>query len=191
MRISIVVVLLLVNALAAQSVVAQSSAKTGVSTGPEFTIGPRFVLMPEGFFILVRKGREIGAIRLTKIEEDAEGNGKSVYESYFQRDGSGSFLKSNVQKRTGQIDIKPMRGFHPFVWQPGQDKLWVGRWWFGCFTPRLVNMSTHFSEDDEGFEFAPTSAQTVAEIDASDKRLRWFRYVPDSRIRVPVSGLPK
>jgi hypothetical protein len=52
-------------------------------------------------------------------------------------------------------------------------------------------MTSHFSEKDEGFEFAPTSAQTVAEIDANDKRLRWFRYDPDTRIEVPVSDLPK
>jgi hypothetical protein len=52
-------------------------------------------------------------------------------------------------------------------------------------------MSSHFSEKDEGYEFAPTSAQNVAEIDASDKRLRWFRFNPDARIVVPVSDLPK
>jgi hypothetical protein len=84
-----------------------------------------------------------------------------------------------------------MRGIHEFAWQPGQNKLWVGKWWFGCYSPSLVNMSSHFSEKDEGYEFAPTSAQNVAEIDASDKRLRWFRFNPDARIVVPVSDLPK
>jgi hypothetical protein len=154
-------------------------------------MGPNYVHVPEEFFVLVRKGREIGAIRFIRIEQDAQGNGKSTYETYFQGDGSGSFLNSNVVKRTGEIDIRPMRGIHEFAWQPGQNKLWVGKWWFGCYSPSLVNMSSHFSEKDEGYEFAPTSAQNVAEIDASDKRLRWFRFNPDARIVVPVSDLPK
>jgi len=170
---------------------AQSPAKQATPTQPEFAMGPRYVLMPEKFFLLVRKGQDIGAVRFTKIEQDADGNGKSRYESYFQGDGSGSFLNSNVIKRTEEIEIKPMRGIHAFAWQPGQNRLWVGKWWFGCYSPSLVNMSSHFSENDDGFEFAPTSAISVEEINLSDKRLRWFRYVPDTSISMPVSNLPK
>ncbi|HLK53845.1 MAG TPA: hypothetical protein VKU42_10325, partial [Candidatus Angelobacter sp.] len=73
----------------------------------------------------------------------------------------------------------------------GQNKLWVGKWWFGCLTPSLINMSSHFSEKDKGYEFAPTSARSVREIDASDNRLKWFRFDPNARIVVPVSDLPK
>jgi hypothetical protein len=39
-------------------------------------------------------------------------------------------------------------------------------------SPNLVNMSEHFSEKDTGFEFAPTSAQSVEEVNALDKELR-------------------
>ena len=158
----------------------------------QFTMGPNYVRVPEGFFVIIRKGNEVGAIRFTRIVQDREDNGKSTYESYFQGDGSGSLAKSNVVKRTGEIDIRPLRGWgHPFGWQPGQDKLWVGKWWFGCLTPSLVNMSPHFSQKDEGYEFAPTSAQSIGEIDVSDKRLRWFRFTTESRAVVPVADLPK
>jgi hypothetical protein len=52
-------------------------------------------------------------------------------------------------------------------------------------------MSSHFAEWDNGFGFAPTSAQSLEEIDASGKPLRWIRYKPDARIRLPVSDVPK
>jgi hypothetical protein len=182
---------LLAALFSVQLVRSQSPLQQGYSSGAQFAMGPRYVHLPEKFFLLVRKGREVGAIRLIKIEEDAQGNGKSTYETYFQGDGSGSFMKSNVVKRSGELDIKPMSGVHAFAWRPGQDKLLVGKWWFGCYSPSLVNMSSHFSEEDEGYEFAPTSAQEIAEIDASDKRLRWFRYLPDTSITVSVSDLPK
>ncbi|MCU1253615.1 MAG: hypothetical protein JWQ49_6644 [Edaphobacter sp.] len=155
-------------------------------------MGPYAVHMPEKFFVLVRKGREIGAIRFTKINLNADGDGESTYESYFQADGSGSFMNSNVIKRSGEITIKPVRGVsHTLSWWPGQHKLWVGKWWFGCMSPSLINMTSHFSDKDEGFEFAPTSAQNIAEIDASDRHLRWFRFDPNARITLQVSDLPK
>jgi len=192
MRTIILLTALLTISIATQPVHAQSHAEQGhVSTG-QFDIGPRYLHMPANFFVLVRKGREVGAVRFTKIEQDVKGIGHSTYESYFQSDGSGSFLASNVAKRFGEIDIKPMRGVsHSLTWQPGQVKLRVGNWWFGCLSPSLFNMSSHFSEKDDGYEFAPTSAQNITEIDASDKRLRWFRFDPNARISVPVSDLPK
>jgi hypothetical protein len=152
---------------------------------------PRYVLLPEKFFLLVRRGSELGAIRFTRIDSDPVGNGKATYESYFQADGSGSFVTPNVVKRSGVIDIRSMRGIHAFAWQPGQNKLRVGTWWFGCLGPGTINMSSRFAEKDNRFEFAPTSARSLEEIDASDKRLRWFRYEPDARIRLPVSDVPR
>jgi len=47
------------------------------------------------------------------------------------------------------------------------------------------------SQKDYGYEFAPTSARSVGEIDASDSRLRWFRFDPNARVTIPVSELPK
>jgi hypothetical protein len=74
----------------------------------QFVVGPSEVLVPIGVFLLVRKGRKIGAIRFTSIEQDSTvGTGKATYESYFQGDGSGSFRSSNVRKQTGDNDLKP------------------------------------------------------------------------------------
>ena len=182
--------LVMIGFLIGRSGRAQSQTEQGDSKA-QFSMGPRYVHMPENFFVLVRKGTNTGAIRFTKIVQDSLGNGKSAYESYFQSDGTGSFLTPNVVKRSGEIDIKPMRGVHTLAWQPGQNRLLVGKWWFGCRSPSLINMSIHFSEKDEGYEFAPTSAQSLAEIDLTDKRLRWFHYDPNARISLPVADLPK
>jgi hypothetical protein len=191
MRVAMLFMMMLIFHSANQLAFAQLQNNQVSPSHPKFAMGPRYVLMPEKYFLLIRKGRELGAIRFTRIERDVDGNGKSTYESFFQDDGSASFLKSNVVKHIGEIEIKPMRGIHAFAWQPGQNKLFVGKWWFGCYSPNLVNMSSHFSEDDEGFEFAPTSALSIAEINSSDKRLQWFRYLPDSSTDIPVSELPK
>lgn len=188
---SILLMPMLVSSLGIHLICAQTAAKEDGSSKAHFDMGPRFTHVPEGYFLLVRKGRQIGAIRISKVVEDSLGNGKSTYVSYFQGDGSGSFLTKSVVTRSGEINIMPMKGIHAFAWQPGQNRLWVGKWWFGCYSPSLVNMSSHFSEEDTGFEFAPTSAREIGEVDASSKELRWFGYIPDATASLPVSNLPK
>src|SRR5260370_19979369 len=99
----------------AQPFRAQSPTEQVDASKAQFDMGPYAVHMPEKFFVLVRKGLEIGAIRLTKIKLDSDGNGESAYESYFQGDGSGSFMNSNVVKRSGEITSKPVRSItHTF-----------------------------------------------------------------------------
>lgn len=94
------------------------------------------------------------------------------------------------------------------------ERVQVGPWQFGGQGAGEVLMypyGTEFKDKyqspipcrDPGFEFAATSARDVNEVDATDRRLKWFRYVelPDrvdgSRvcmsqgISLAVSGLPK
>ncbi len=168
-----------------------SAVKDEEPVQAQFAMGPRYAYIPEGYFLLIRKGTALGAIRLVSIHQDTLGNGSSTYESYFQSDGSGSFLTATVVRRAGKIDIRPLVGLHPFNWQPGQDRLRVGDWWFGCPTPSLVNMSGHFAVKDQGYEFAPTSAKDIHEVDALDKRLKWFRYDENTEVIMPVASLPK
>jgi hypothetical protein len=191
MRKTVLILVLAMAALLGCKTSDEQQSAEGTAPRSEFALGPRYAYMPEKFFLLIRKGQQIGAIHFTKIRLGADGNGESSYESYFQADGSMSFQRADVVKQVGEIEIKPLRGNHVFAWQPGQNKLRVGKWWFGCMSPNLVNMSEHFSEDDTGFEFAPTSAETVEGIDALDKRLRWYRYDSEASITVTPSGLPK
>ena len=194
----LIILLLLVSRLTLYAEIAYSGSveDTNCNAGVEFVFGPSYMVVPEKMFVLVRKGSQMGAVHFTRVESDAykTGNcyeGNSDYESFFQGDGSGSLIKENVVKRFGSINIKPVKGFHPFALQPGADKLWVGNWEFGCMGNNVVNMSVGFSEKDHGYEFAPTAAQTLAEIDATDKRLQWFKFDAKNRVVVPIASLPK
>jgi hypothetical protein len=200
-----VLVVALVVALVAVGQVAPGDVAHNSDYIPQFSIGAGFVYVPEGVFLLVRKGNLFAAIRFMNVHpappkmatrisaEQTNCEGTADYESYFQADGSGLLQRSNVIKHTGRIDIKPLKGFHPFAFQTGNDKLRVGKWWFGCLCPTLVKMSSHFSDKDLGFEFAPTSAHQVGEIDVLDNRLRWFRQseTENTHINIPVTDLPK
>ena len=183
---SLAVVVAMFSAFAAQGQ-ADSSSKD------EFVVGPGQVLVPKGVFLLVRKGNKVGAIRFISIEQGKEiGTGRATYESYFKGDGSTSFRSQSVHKQTGSIDLKPLKGIGRAAFQFGKDKVRVGDWAFRSDSPGSIDMWPYRgAQKDYGYEFAPTSARDVTEIDLSDKRLRWFRFEKDSRVTLRVIDLPK
>lgn len=162
-----------------------------------FVIGAGSVKMPIGAFLLVRKGFQIGAIRVTSIDSAAtEWFGKFTYESFFQPDGSGSFVAKNVDRRTGELNVQrpkgPGRGI--YIYQPGPYKAQVGKWIFPFWSPTLMAMSDisfWSGVGDRGYEFAPTSACNLSEIDVQDKRLKWFRFDRNASFTLQLSELPK
>lgn len=158
----------------------------------QYIVGPRAILMPKGAFLLVRKGKSIGAIRFLIIELSSNvGVGKATYESYFQEDNTRSLLDQRVVKNSGLIDLRPLVGMGHLAFQPGQDRVDVGPWSFGCSHPGLLNMWPYRGKSqDYGYEFAPTAALSVRAINASDKRLRWFKFDPQASTTLPLSELP-
>jgi hypothetical protein len=74
-----------------------------------------------------------------------------------------------------------------------QYTAWIGKWSFTFASPILISMATPSPEagEDGAYEFAPTSACDVSEIDALDKRLRWFRYDSKTKVVLPLAELPK
>jgi hypothetical protein len=161
-------------------------------TRTQFIVGPRATLMPVGVFILVKKDKSVGAIRFTSIEHGSEfGTGKATYESYFQADSTKSFVDKSVVKKSGIIDLRPLTGIGRFAFQTGNDRVDIGPWSFSSSFPGNLDMWPYRGDSqDYGYEFAPTSAQSVAEINISDSRLRWFRFDPDASITLKVSEMP-
>jgi hypothetical protein len=161
--------------------------------GDQFVVGPRATLMPKGAFLLIRKGRNIGAVRFTSIEPSGEfGVGKASYESYFQEDGTKSFLAPGVIRQMGWIDLRPLVGIGRLAFQLGQDRVDVGPWSFPSSYPGRLDMWPYRGDSrDYGYEFAPTSATSVTEIDATNKRLKWFRFNSEASMTLPLSGLQK
>lgn len=178
---------------------AQSNCQTGTdydSAPAHFVISAGTVTMPVRAFLLVRKSGQVGAIRLTSIDPAATKYlGKSAYESYFQPDQAGSFLAKKVDHQTGALDIQPTKGVHAvYTHTSGNHDAHVGKWTFHFSYPNLMEMSDSSfwkGYGDHGYEFAPTSACQLSEIDATDKRLRWFRWDKTTQVNLPLSDLPK
>ena len=187
--------LVLIVGFSSGRVVRSQSPQTGLGSSDstmKFVVGPSSVLMPTGVFLLVRKAKEIGAIRFTGIEKGANiGVGKATYESYFQGDGSGSLLTPNVVKRSDRINVERLKGVGRVSFQFGKTKVRIGKWLFACNYPGRLDMWPYYGDQrDYGYEFAPTSARDVKDIDAADDRLRWYRFDPNTRVDVLVSDLP-
>jgi len=159
----------------------------------QFVVKGGSVKMPVGAFLLIRKDGKIGAIRLTNVDPvSTELEGKSSYESYFQGDGSGSLTTANALKQTGQLDLKPLKGIGRLAFQTGQNKGRVGKWSFAFATPTAIHMWPFRGDlHDYGYEFAPTSACDLSEIDVHDNRLRWFRFDLYAHVILPLADLPK
>ena len=81
-----------------------------------------------------------------------------------------------------------MRGF---AYQPGPHQARIGKWSFSFIGPSTLHMSSYHHSGDQRYEFAPTSACSPSEVDALDKRLRWFRYNPNANVVLPLADLPK
>jgi hypothetical protein len=161
----------------------------------QFVIGGPSIKMPVGAFLLIRKNGEIGAIHLTKIDSTSTDDlGKSTYESYFPVDSAGSFRSGsvNVIRQTAEPEVKPLAGMiRGFAYQPGPHKARIGKWSFSFVSQTMIYMSPYHRNGDQGYEFAPTSACDVSEIDANDKRLRWFRFDPNAAVTLPLADLVK
>jgi hypothetical protein len=169
----------------------RSSADAG-----QFKVSVGTVTMPVGAFLLVRNGGQLGAIRLTSFTPGPNrAEGRSSYESFFLPEQGRPFTSSDVDHKTGDIYIGETIGVHAvFVYTKGHTQALVGPWKFYFGYPDLINMSRVSlwkGLHDEGFEFAPTSACQVSEIDATDKRLRWFRWDKTTQLTLPLADLPK
>jgi hypothetical protein len=194
-----VIVVIVVSGAAGHSQVRCPTDTRADDLATRFVIDGGAMKMPIGAFLLVRKGNEIGAIRLISIDPTStEWLGKSVYESYFQGDSSGSFFSAgNVVRKTGDLNLQhskgPGRGI--YIYKPGPYRAYIGEWSFGFGGPSMMGMTDHSfwkgDYSDHGYEFAPTSACSLSEVDAHNKRLRWFRFDRNASVNLPLADLPK
>jgi len=167
-------------------------------------LATRFVItggdieMPIGAFLLIRKGNQLGAIRLVAISPTStEWLGQATYESYFQVGGARSPLAANTAHHIGELELRqskgPGRGI--YIYKPGPYRAQIGEWLFGFDGPSKMVMTNHSvmkgDYSDHGFEFAPTSACSLSELNAQEKGLKWFRYDRNASVVLPLADLPK
>ena len=176
---ALLVAALLGTALAASQFAHSQCLPHQSSVPQQFVVGGGSVKLPVGAFLLVRKSGEIGAIRLVKIDPvGAEWLGKSTFESY-----AGSLKAADL--RTCEIDLHAT---------PPEDKARIGRWSFSFTSPNVMTMAAatkRHEKYDHSYEFAPTSACTLKDVDPKDKGLQWFRFDQDSSVTLPLADLPK
>lgn len=192
---------ILLIAVAVFDVCANAQTRCGQDARTEnvasrFVINRGLIKMPVGAFLLIRRNGEMGAIRLTSIDPKAtEYFGKSNYESVFQKTVSAAFSKDAVTQH-GELDIQDLKGPGRgiYVYRPAGYKAQIGKWKLDFQTPDSISMSDSSfwtGKGDHGYEFAPTSACQLSEIDASDKRLHWFRWDRTTNVTLLLSDLPK
>ena len=180
---------------AQQSRCPQDTRAEDVAT--RFVIHGGAIKMPLGAFLLVRKSGQIGAIRLTSIDPNAtELFGKSTYESIFERNASPTTFSRNAVTQNGELDVQDLKGPGRgiYIHRPAGYKAHIGKWTLDFKTPDSMWMSGSSlwtGQGDHRFEFAPTSACQLSDIDATDKRLRWFRFNRDATVTLPLADLPK
>jgi hypothetical protein len=176
---------------------AQSQCPADTRTGDlatQFRIGGAAIRMPVGAFLLIRKGGQIGAVRLVNIDSaERTDYGTSAYESYFSANSSGPLAGQTAVRHSGQLDIRPLKGPGRDLWiyKTGAYRALVGNWVFDFTTPDTIWMLPEHHNSDHGYEFAPTSACDLSQIDANDKGLRWFHYDPNASVVLRLADLAK
>lgn len=163
-----------------------------------FVISGGAIEMPVGYFLLVRRKDALGAIRLTNAtpSHSEKWFGTSAYESYFQSNATLSLASTTAVRRASSMDFRPTKGVHAvYLYGSGHHEALIGKWKFSFANPVLLPMTNLTFWDgemsDHGFDFAPTSACDVSEIDALDPRLHWYRYDRDAHITLPLTELPR
>jgi hypothetical protein len=167
-----------------------------VQAATQFRVSLGEVTMPIGAFLLIRKGNQMGAIRLTGIENPPPPKSlpKSYYESYILPEGSVAFNAPGIDRHHGEIFIGETIGMHPLTYTKGHYKAEIGKWKFGFDSSSMIDMAGFSSwngDYDAGFEFAPTSACQLSEIDATDPNLQWLRWDRTTQTVLPLEDLSK
>jgi len=156
-----------------------------------YIVGPSAVRVPPGYFLLIRKGMDVGAIRFMEFRKGHDNLiGSAKYESYFLTQGKGSFSDSAAILKSGSVTTKMLSGFGRLSFGGGRRKLRIGNWTFTYRFPTWVSMYPDGEvEQDFGYEFAPTSAEEVSQIDVTNNRLRWYRNSQTTSIRITIKEL--
>lgn len=126
---------------------------------------------PLGRFLLVRKGRDVCALRFTEFHRGHDAKPPSLFHSgeetlyaeydwFYQGDGSGDFTKADVESGHRKLVRKPLVGLiHPFVFQTGTVEVRCGPFVLSWLYPNNVGFRSWSQKRDESVDLAPTSGE--------------------------------
>jgi len=161
------------------------------------------VNLPLGKFLLIRKGDQVGALRIIQITPDTQSKpragewlGSVEYESYFILKPSDSFSQLANRKHLRELRFGRIKGlgFH-YSWQSGNQEAVVGPWKFLFFAQDGMFMTAmdfwNRANHDSGLEFAPTNITEVDLLDPRERELHWYPYDENRDIQCPVEAFSK
>lgn len=150
-------------------------------------IGGHYVEMPPGRILLLRKGGLYGAIKLTRFWSGKTTSQEyASYECWYRDDGSGS-LSTGKEKHEVKEASSVLRGAGRLSFNFGNEEIECGvfrLWWWGKGAVYFFGKGQDFG--DYGIEMSPTKWTEIKEVDAFDKRLRWYKY-EKSRPRIDMA----
>lgn len=147
------------------------------------------VEVPLNKILLIRKDYHYCTLKFIRIWTEKDGKEKyAAYETYYQGDGTGNFMKKNVSIKDKTASEFPLRGpFRPFIYQPGDSSVECGPFKLSWNYKRKVGvMPPDKGLGDFGFELAPTPWTDIKEVNTKDPRIKWYRY-DEKREKVFIS----
>jgi hypothetical protein len=179
-----------------ERVASEARARGTVSIGPN-AIGPAL-----GYLLLIRRGKDLCAIRFTEfhagddIDLDAKWTAPwptvyATYDWYYQGDGSGDLTRSTARSGQGALEERPSVGLRGMGHAMARGNLEVlcGPFRLIWLYPRAVGFAATWN-DKGTVELAPTPWRQPSEVNLQEPRLQWYRY-DDNRPRTskPVEKL--
>jgi hypothetical protein len=161
------------------------------------------VNLPIGRFLLIRKGDQFGALRITQIRPETQSKptagewlGSVEYESYFIVKPFDSFSNVANRKHSGELRFGRMKGFgFHYSWQSGNQEAVVGPWKFRFFNQDGMFMTAvdfwNGVDHDSGLEFAPTDITEANRLNPRERELHWYTYDANRDIPCPVEAISK
>ncbi|WP_337288532.1 hypothetical protein [Candidatus Methylomirabilis sp.] len=198
MRLIKPIIPLVIAVLLSEGIAMGSANESQRSKANDVHIGPNAIGMPLGRVLLIRKGENYCAVRFTRnwtgktdYEQHAE------YESCYQGNKTGNFRRANVKYRKEEVYYKkPSFSIfgHPISMSDKRDIRCgpIELWWSAGPELTFVYFNRHDQKQGDyyGIELAPTKWGDIAEVNAFDPRLTWYRYDDNrQRVNIPIDRL--
>ncbi len=160
------------------------------STTTTVIIDSLSIKMTRGHFLLARKGADVCCMRFTNFyvtPDPAQQPGEmpyyyAEYEVYHRNDGRKKFDDGAAKRMRETLGMNPFIGGHGVLRpDPGPTQVRCGAHRFKWTYPTFVLMGTSLDPKraDSEVQLAPTPWTEIREVDASDQRLKWYRYDPN------------
>jgi hypothetical protein len=180
------VIMSLILAMSCGADDARTAYTERVSPRPEYGIGPSNICLPIGRILLIRRNRQIYALRVIEALTDRD---RSAFAATLE---VSNLMAGNWKTRIERVEERQLRGFgHPFMFQTGNVRVDFVNFALRFNGPACVSMYRYNTEEaDQGIAFAPTAWKSLSDVQMSASRLTWYRVDVSRSTQSPLSSLP-